>query len=139
MKGVMDVVKLGPLRVGLDVVVVSRVKQMYEKRPRQFVQRLFSKDEATYCLAAARPCRRYQRFAGRIAAKEAVMKVLGKGWPHVPWTDIEIDRDGSGQPIAKLRGKALELMERHKLAHIQVSITHDGEIAVAVAVGIPKT
>lgn len=67
------------------------------------------------------------------------MKVLGKGWPHVPWTDIEIDRDGSGQPIAKLRGKALELMERHKLAHIQVSITHDGEIAVAVAVGIPKT
>lgn len=135
-KGVMDVHRPVPLRIGLDVVLISRVKQMYEKRPRQFVERFFGKHEREYCLAAARPCRRFERFAGRIAAKEAVMKVLGHGWPHVPWTDIEIVNDGSGQPAANLKGKALDIMERQELASIQVSITHDGQVAAAVAVGI---
>ena len=139
MKGVMDVFEPGRLRVGLDVVLVPRVEQMYRKRPRQFVQRFFTEAEMAYCLAAAKPSRRFQRFAGRIAAKEAVMKVLGRGWPYLPWTDVEIARDGAGQPRVKLSGKAQELMERYKLAYIQGSITHDGKLAAAVAVGVPRT
>lgn len=137
-KGVMDVLKPEPLRVGLDVVLVSRVEQMYNKRPRQFVQRFFGEDEREYCLAPSRPACRFQRFAGRIAAKEAVMKVLRQGWPRLSWTDIQIVSDGSGRPVVELRGKALEIMDRLGLASIQVSITHDGDIAAAVAVGISR-
>lgn len=134
-----SVKKPEPFRIGLDLVLISRVKASYDKSPVLFVKRFLSDDEAAYCLDVARPCRRFERFAGRIAAKEAVMKVLGKGWPHVPWTDIEIVHDESKRPLVRLKGKALAIMGQHNLEYIQVSITHDGQMAAAVAIGIPRT
>ncbi len=128
-----------PFRIGLDLVLISRVKASYDKSPVLFAKRFLSDDEAAYCFDAARRCRQYERLAGRIAAKEAVMKVLGKGWPHVPWTDIEIVHDESKRPLVKLKGKALAIMGQQDLEYIQVSITHDGQMAAAVAMGIPRT
>ncbi len=128
-----------PFLIGLDLVLISRVKASYDKSPVLFAKRFLSDDEAAYCLGAARWCRQYERLAGRIAAKEAVMKVLGKGWPHVPWTDIEIVHDDLKRPQVRLKEKALSIMEQHNLESIQISITHDRKIAAAVAIGISKS
>ncbi len=137
-KGGITVTEPDPIRVGLDLVLISRVKKSYEKRPCLFIKRFFSKDEAAYCLSASGPRRKLECLAGRIAAKEAVMKVLGRGWPQVPWTDIEILHDDLKRPFARLRGKALSFMEELNLGCIQISITHDGQIAAAVAVGVSR-
>lgn len=127
-----------PFRLGLDVVSLSRVKRIYEKRPCLFMKRFFTQEEAAYCLNAVGFGRKLERFGGRIAAKEAVMKVLGKGWPYIPWTDIEVVHDGLGRPVVHLKGKALSTMENQDIGSIQVSITHDWPVAAAVAMGISK-
>jgi len=77
------------------------------------------------------------RIAGRIAAKEAVMKVLGEGWPKISWTDIEISPDEKGRPCVLLTGKALSIARSLHVGQVQVSITHDGDLALAVAVAVP--
>jgi holo-[acyl-carrier protein] synthase len=75
-------------------------------------------------------------FAGRWAAKEAVSKVLGLGVRGVGWRDIEIVRLPTGQPSVKLHGRAATRAEQLGMARIAVSISHEGEYAVAVALGI---
>jgi holo-[acyl-carrier protein] synthase len=75
-------------------------------------------------------------FAGRWAAKEAVSKVLGLGVRGVGWRDIEIVRLPTGQPSVKLHGRAATRAEQLGMARIAVSISHEGEYAVAVAFGI---
>lgn len=77
-----------------------------------------------------------ERVCGRIAAKEAVMKVLGQGWPAVSWTDIAVLVDASGRPAVTLAGKARAVMDSLGLVAIDVSITHDGDLAIAVALGL---
>lgn len=66
------------------------------------------------------------------------MKVLGEGWPAIPWTDISVLPGQSGRPSAFLSGKALAALELLGLGGVDVSITHDGDLAIAVALGIPK-
>jgi phosphopantetheine--protein transferase-like protein len=63
------------------------------------------------------------------------MKVLGKGWPAIPWTSIEVLPDESGRPEINLTGKAALAMSRLGISAIDVSITHDGDLAVAAALG----
>ena len=62
-----------------------------------FRQRIFTPAENAYC--AGNPKRYYEHLAGRFAAKEAVLKVLGTGWRGgIAWTDIEVTKEASGQP-----------------------------------------
>ncbi len=138
MKGVIDVNVPGGFKIGLDLVFVSKIAQIYERRSSLFIKRFFTDNEAAYCLNSSTESRRLERMAGRIAVKEAVMKVLGDGWPYVSWTDIEILHDDSRRPYVKLAGKALKLMNSHNLHGIEVSITHHEQMAAAVAIGIPR-
>lgn len=126
---------MGSPRLGIDIVSVARIARSLGTFGEKFVNRYFTFSEVLYC----RGCRQVERMAGRIAAKEAVMKVLGRGWPGISWTDIEILPDASGRPVPRLSGRALEAMMELGFLAIDVSITHDGGIAVAVALGIPGT
>lgn len=119
-------------RVGVDVVVLPRVKRSLERHGSAFLSRFLTPEEALYC----RGPRMLERVAGRLAAKEAVMKVLGRGWPAVSWTDIAVLADSSDRPAATLSGKARTFMDSLGLAAIDVSITHDGDLAIAVAIGV---
>jgi len=76
-----------------------------------------------------------ERVAGRVAAKEAVMKVIGEGWPAVSWTDIEVLPGASGRPVVSLSGRAREFAAAAGLDVLDVSITHDGDLAIAAALG----
>lgn len=137
LKGAMPMDSCG-FSIGLDLVSFARVEEMYSARQNLFLERFFTCDEIRFCFQSPSPRRQIESMAGSIAAKEAVMKVLGEGWPKIPWTDIEIVRTEKGRPIACLKGNASHLIEEENLKSIQISITHDGQMAAAVAIGVPR-
>ena len=75
-------------------------------------------------------------MAGRWAAKEAVSKVLGLGVRGIGWTEIEIERLPTGAPSVRLHGRAARRSEQLGMGRIAVSISHEGDYAVAVAFGL---
>lgn len=120
-------------RIGIDVVPLERIRQSLEAEPSKYAARFLTQSESLYCQGP----RIIERLAGRIAAKEAVMKLLGDGWPNVAWTDIEVISSGK-RPKVNLSGKALTLATSLALDRdsLDVSITHDGGLAIAVATGL---
>lgn len=122
--------------IGVDMVDVDRIKSAMERRGEQFLERAFTAEEAAYCLRSQCPER---RFAGRFAAKEAVMKALGRGWfQGMPFKEIEVTRDeseeGYGRPGVRLSGRTAALADRLGVANISLSITHEQRAAVAFVV-----
>ena len=81
------------ISIGTDIIECVRIAQMIEKHGEVFLQRVFTQKEILYCSSRKAAT---QHYAGRWAAKEAVLKVLGTGWTKgIQWTDVEIvnDRD----------------------------------------------
>ena len=71
-------------------------------------------------------------FAKRFAAKEAVMKSLGKGWRQLGWKDIEIS--GGGKPEVILYGKAKKLAKELNIENVHVSLSHEKDKAIAFTI-----
>jgi len=108
--------------VGIDLIEIERVERALERRPR-LADRLFTSDELAYARERARPGR---HLAARFAAKEAVIKAIGRGMPP---REIEVV---SGQPpTIRLHGRAAEAAGD---AEIAISLTHSRESAAAVAI-----
>ncbi len=117
------------LGLGVDITEVDRIEAAIARHGRAFLKRLFTPSEIAYC---ERHRHRAERFAGRFAAKEAAMKALGTGWTQgVRWLDIEVVREPSGKPTLKLSGTTRSIAERLGVKHIAVTITHDGNTALA--------
>jgi hydroxyethylthiazole kinase-like uncharacterized protein yjeF len=107
------------LVVGVDVTVVDRIAGALRRNPR-FAQRIYTDAEQRY--AAAKP----ERWASRWAAKEAVKKLYGSIGERMPaYKDIEVVRRRGGAPQVHVRGEPTD---------IALSLTHDGGLAIAVAV-----
>jgi holo-[acyl-carrier protein] synthase len=114
---------------GIDIVEVYRIEETMARTPR-FGERVFTPAEREYCdakgVAAA------QSYAGRFAAKEAFLKALKTGWRgKVTWQDIEIVNDCEGVPSFNISGAAAEIFSGLGAKHIQLSISHTAEHAVA--------
>jgi len=115
--------------LGVDIAEVSRIEQAILRHGEAFLRRVFTAEEVAYCESHKN---RYERYAGRFAAKEAAMKALGTGWRRgVRWVDIEVLRRSSGQPTIRLLGRAREIADQLGVKHVAVSITHDGATALA--------
>jgi holo-[acyl-carrier protein] synthase len=118
--------------IGVDIVDVERVKDLLARYRDRFVRRVFTDPEAEY---AGRSVREAERFAGRFAVKEAVLKAFGTGKSQgILWRDVETVRGAMGKPEVILYGNAIKHMKKLKGTHIHVSITHDGGKAVAFVV-----
>ncbi len=113
--------------IGIDLVEVSRIREMLERHGQRFKERTFTAGEIAYCDACAEPAMHY---AARFAAKEAVAKALGTGiWAEgVNWTDIEVVREASGKPAILLHGAAKQHAGQ---AGCLVSLTHTKDLAMA--------
>jgi holo-[acyl-carrier protein] synthase len=115
--------------LGVDITEVDRIAAAIARHGRPFLNRVFTPAEIAYC---ERHRNRFERYAGRFAAKEAAMKALGTGWTGgVRWVDIEVTRLKSGQPTLILRGATREHADAHGVRHISISITHSGNTAFA--------
>ena len=114
--------------IGVDVVDIERSVRMLDRFPDRFRQRVLTDAEQAYCR------RKPERIAGRWAAKEAISKVLGLGVRGVGWREIEILPNWAGAPQVTLHRRALARSERIGLQELTVSISHERNVAVAVAI-----
>ena len=115
--------------IGTDIIEVKRIEESIDRFGQRFLDRIFSFDEQAYCLHHRDASR---HFAGRFAAKEAIVKALGTGFREgIGWLDIEIINDDQGKPIAELSSK---LMETFNSPRIHLSISHCREYATAFAI-----
>lgn len=120
---------------GIDIVETSRVKRLVEEHGHHFLDRCFTPGEQQYCNQM--PKRLYEHLAGRFAAKEAVLKVLGTGWRGgIAWTDIEVLKEPSGQPRIKLTGECERIAQQLGIVRWHISISHIETHATASAIGL---
>ncbi len=119
---------------GIDIVETDRIQRLVAEHGQRFLDRCFTAREQAYCSRNER--RHYEHLAGRFAAKEAILKVLGTGWSGgISWTDIEILPTPSGQPTVTLDGETLCIAQRLGIARWHVSISHIETHATASAIG----
>jgi holo-[acyl-carrier protein] synthase len=115
--------------LGLDIAEIDRIEQAISRRGAPFIERVYTRREVDYC---EQHKNKFERYAGRFAAKEAAMKALGTGWRDgVRWRDIETVREPSGKPTLRLEGVARELADRMGVKNISLTITHSGNVALA--------
>lgn len=115
--------------IGIDVAEVKRIRAVIESQGERFLRRVFTLEEVAYCEKFKN---KYERYAGRFAAKEAAMKALGTGWSRgVRWVDVEVVRARGGRPILELKGEARKVADRLGVKNIALSMTHTVEQAIA--------
>lgn len=120
------------LGLGTDIVEIVRIGRMIERHGELFLQRVFTDEEIRYCQKRKES---YQHFAGRWAAKEAVMKTLGTGFVRgVGWQDIEVLSKKSGQPVVHVRGGAGDVARGLGIDDFAISISHCRSYATATAI-----
>jgi len=118
--------------IGTDIIECLRIAQMIERHGELFINRVYTDHEIAYCSARKAAT---QHYAGRWAAKEAVLKALGTGWRRgISWRDIEVRNQPSGAPTVALRGGAREVLEQAGIQRIHLSISHCRSHAIAYAV-----
>jgi holo-[acyl-carrier protein] synthase len=117
--------------IGLDLVRIARIRAMVERWQDRFLRRLYTEEERRLSSRRTSP---YAFLAGRFAAKEAILKALGTGWSAgIRWSDIQVLNDATGRPVATVDGRAGTLMREAGITGILVSLSHDGEYAIAQA------
>ena len=120
--------------IGTDIIECLRVAKMIERHGELFLTRVYTAHEIEYCCARKAST---QHYAGRFAAKEAVLKALGTGWTRgVHWRDIEVRNDLGGKPKIALAGGAREMCEKLGISDILISISHCRTHAMAYALAV---
>ena len=122
------------ISIGTDIIECVRIAQMIEKHGEVFLQRVFTQKEILYCSSRKAAT---QHYAGRWAAKEAVLKVLGTGWAKgIQWTDVEVVNEVSGAPVIHITGKAADIARELGILEIKITISHCRAYATAFATGM---
>lgn len=119
---------------GIDLVDFPRIEQLAERHGKRFLNRVFTQAEQAY---ADSNKNRMEKLAGRFAAKEAILKLIGTGWRgKIAWTDIEVINDSAGAPKVTLSGEVEKIADKLGITQISVSITHTANFAIASAVAL---
>jgi holo-[acyl-carrier protein] synthase len=119
------------LGLGVDVCEIARMERALERHPTMRA-RVFTPEEVAYCDSRARPA---ESYAGRFAAREAVIKALG-GYRGRGWQDISVGRGAAGAPEIRLTGNAKRRADALGIATVLITFTHERSLAVAVAVAV---
>ena len=117
------------VKTGTDIIEVERIKDSIEKLEDKFLNRVFTEKEIKYC--EDKKITKYEHYAARFAAKEAIFKAISPLLDNkfsIDWTDIEILNDDQGRPYAVLS------KENFKNINIDISLSHIKEYALATAV-----
>lgn len=122
-----------PVYCGVDIVEVERLKKTFDLNGEAFRNKVYAKNEIEYC--ESRKNSKYQSYAARFAAKEAVSKAFGTGiGSGANWKDIEVTRDANGKPDVMLSGLAKKNFENMNGVSISISLSHCKSYAVAYAI-----
>ena len=123
--------------LGVDAVELERIEETLSRHGQQFLDKILTAAEQSLIGPKSGPGAGEGPLtfvAGRFAAKEAVLKVLGTGWAKgLGFRDVEVLRDPDGRPHVVLHGVAAERAAVLGFTQILVSITHTRRDAIAVA------
>ena len=119
------------LGLGVDICEIERMERALGRHP-TMRERVFTPEERAYCDAKARPA---ESYAGRFAAREAVIKALG-GYRGKRWHDISVGRAASGAPSIVLEGHAKARADALGITQVLVTFTHEKTNAVAFAIAV---
>ena len=118
--------------VGVDLCEVERLRRTLARTP-GFATRVYTDAERDHCGRRRDPA---EGLAARFAAKEAVLKALGRGLGACSFRDIEVVRAASGAPSLALHGSAARLAAEHGVTAWHVSLTHTATMAEAVVIAL---
>ena len=116
------------LKIGNDIIETERIKKILQKYTDRFRRRVFTEKEVVYC--ESKKNNRYQSYAARFAAKEAIFKAISDILPnkfYINWTDIEILNNENGRPYVTIDNA-------DRVESIDISISHVKEYAIATAI-----
>ena len=114
---------------GIDLVKIERIERIIKKWGNNFIFRIFTSLEREYC--EKKKGNKYQSYAGKFAAKEALLKALGLGLREANWKEIEIKNNKLGQPVIDTSGKLKNIASIKGISKYFISISHTKECAVA--------
>lgn len=118
---------------GNDIIRISRIQDSIEQVGETFLKRVYTEEEISYC-ESRRMCK-YQSYAARFAAKEAVYKAVAPITSEdITWKDIEVKRNINGKPYIQLYGNLEEMVKEKNIDAIDLSLSHDGDYAIATVV-----
>ncbi|MDQ8199565.1 holo-ACP synthase [Pelagicoccus enzymogenes] len=131
----MDAISLpfkGPvLGIGVDIVSVSRIRDLIERQGDRFLERVYTPAELAYCSKFKDPS---ERYAARFAAKEAVAKAFTTGiGEHLNWKSIGVVSGDRGQPEVELDALGKALLSQVGGNHVSISLSHTEDSAIAFA------
>ena len=111
---------------GIDIIEVERIKKNIEEKKEKFLTRIYTQKEIEYC--ESRKANKYQSYAARFAAKEAVFKAISpilSNKYEISWKDIEVTNNENGRPIVNINNN---ICKNYK---IDISISHTATTAIA--------
>ncbi|MBZ0199050.1 MAG: holo-ACP synthase, partial [Ignavibacteriaceae bacterium] len=118
------------LGLGIDIIEIERIKDSIERLGNRFLEKIYTQSEIKYCSDKAN---KYQHFAARFAAKEAVYKAIASSWqPNIGWQEIEIYNEPTGLPVVKLKGKLKDFLGDDK--SLKISMSHSRDYVTCVAI-----
>ncbi len=121
---------------GIDLIECDRIAKVLENHGQRFLHRVLTPAERELAGKYKNPV---PFIAGRWAAKEAILKMIGTGWRgKIAWTDIEVINNAMGQPEVTLTGEVKNIAEKLGISHVSVSITHTANFAIASAVALAQ-
>jgi holo-[acyl-carrier protein] synthase len=118
--------------IGVDIVDVARVEKSIKRYGNSYLERVYTPREIEYCSDGAN---KWQRYAARMAAKEAAMKALGTGWGSgVEWLNFEVQHEALGRPALALTGAAADIARERGISRVWISLAHISSYAIAEVV-----
>ena len=119
------------IKTGTDIIEIQRVKEMIDDFGEKTLNRIYTQKEITYC--ESKKNAKYQHYAARFSAKEAVYKAISQYIlkTEITWKDIEIITDSEGRPSITLHNEAQKL---EQLIKMDISISHCKQYAVAMVI-----
>lgn len=100
------------ITTGVDIVKISRIKDILNKNSQSFYKKIFNKEEIEYIKGKSYNPR---TVAGLFASKEAVSKALGTGIGKVKWKDIKVLHDSNGKPYIRLSDNVNDILNDLKI------------------------
>jgi holo-[acyl-carrier protein] synthase len=118
-----------PFHLGVDICNVRRMQRSIESGGKRFLDRIFTRSEQAYC---NKKRNKYENYAARFAAKEAVVKANKGAKTSSAYSLIEVKRGLNGEPSIYLSKKSRKSLGISQKATFELSITHERDFAAAV-------
>lgn len=116
--------------IGIDIIEIERIKKSIEKFDDLFLNKIFTQTELDYCQSKKN---KYQHYAARFAAKEAIAKALATGWSKgFRWKDIDIYNEKSGMPNVRLSGNLETFLGDDK--SLKITMSHSEHYVTCFAI-----